>query len=90
MRATSRRQLTYTSHPLAILNISDHFTRAKYAGTKSSKSQFCLDQELTVPVVGVLLGTQTGRNMSIVNSFELPSSDGSIDEGFFRTRRDQC
>ncbi|EJT46784.1 COP9 complex subunit 6 [Trichosporon asahii var. asahii CBS 8904] len=27
--------------------------------------------------------------MSIVNSFELPSSDGSIDEGFFRTRRDQ-
>lgn len=40
--------------------------------------------------MGVLLGTQTGRDMSIVNSFELPPSEGAIDEDFFRTRRDQC
>lgn len=45
---------------------------------------------LSDAVVGVLLGTQTGRDMSIVNSFELPPSEGAIDEDFFRTRRDQC
>jgi hypothetical protein len=44
-------------------------------------------------VVGVLLGQQTGREVSIVNSFELvyfDNHDIKLDEEFFTTRREQC
>jgi COP9 signalosome complex subunit 6 len=48
-------------HPLVIINISDHFTRAKV----ESKTP-------TIPrVIGAVLGIQNGRNVEITNSFEL-------------------
>ena len=43
-------------------------------------------------MIGALLGTQNGREVEIVNTFELAmEADGStVDAGFLVTRRDQC
>ncbi|XP_053210717.1 COP9 signalosome complex subunit 6-like [Panonychus citri] len=46
-------------HPLVIMNISEHWTRLK--AQNSSEQQ----------VVGALIGKQEGRNIEIMNSFEL-------------------
>jgi COP9 signalosome complex subunit 6 len=42
--------------------------------------------------VGALLGTQTGREIEIANSFEFAFTKDTldIDHGLFITRRDQC
>jgi COP9 signalosome complex subunit 6 len=48
-------------HPLAVLNISDHLTRAKYQMGKDSEYR----------VIGVLLGKQQGRSLDIVNTVEI-------------------
>lgn len=47
-------------HPLVTLNVSDHLTRARWM-ENSSKTR----------VIGVLLGKQEGKVMSIVNTIEL-------------------
>jgi len=47
-------------HPVVIINISDHWTRQKVQTKKASRS------------IGALVGIQTGRNLEIFNSFELP------------------
>ena len=43
-------------------------------------------------VIGALLGTQNGREVEIVNSFELAmEADGkTVDQGFLVARKDQC
>jgi len=43
-------------------------------------------------VLGALLGTQNGREVEIVNTFELAVEDNgeSVDHAFFVSRRDQC
>ena len=43
-------------------------------------------------VIGALLGTQNGREVEIVNTFELAmEADGvTIDSGFLVARKDQC
>lgn len=43
-------------------------------------------------VVGALLGTQTGREIEITNSFDFAIHPESlqVDHAFFATRRDQC
>ncbi|WVQ75396.1 hypothetical protein IAR50_005016 [Cryptococcus sp. DSM 104548] len=53
--------LTVNLHPLAILNISDVWNRAQFtsSGTKASK------------LIGALLGTESNREVAIVNSFDL-------------------
>ncbi len=45
-----------------------------------------------VSVLGALLGTQAGRDVEIVNTFELAvEGDGTtVDHGFLVSRRDQC
>ena len=42
--------------------------------------------------MGALLGTQNGREVEIVNTFELAVEDGGelVDHGFLVSRRDQC
>lgn len=47
---------------------------------------------LAYVVIGALLGTQNGREVEIVNTFELAmESDGAtIDTGFFVSRKEQC
>ncbi|CAG0900014.1 unnamed protein product, partial [Cyprideis torosa] len=57
--AASQPSFAVQLHPLVIMNISDHWTRIK-AQEGSSKQ-----------VLGVILGTQQGRNLEIENSFEL-------------------
>lgn len=44
-------------------------------------------------MLGALLGTQNGREVEIVNTFELAIEDGRddmVDHGFLVQRRDQC
>jgi len=47
-------------HPLVIINLSDHWTRARVQNRVDNPR-----------VIGALLGTQSGRNVEILNSFEL-------------------
>ncbi|EIM83487.1 COP9 signalosome subunit 6 [Stereum hirsutum FP-91666 SS1] len=71
--------LSLSLHPLPILNISEHLTRLR------------LQQKISVPfVLGALLGTQNGREVDIVNTFELAVQEGEkLDHVFFNSRRDQ-
>jgi len=78
--STTTSGLSLALHPLPILNISEHLTRMK------------LQTRSNLPfVVGALLGTQNGREVEIVNSFELAmEGDGvTIDSGFFVARKEQ-
>lgn len=47
-------------HPIVLMNISDHFTRVKAQNRGEAER-----------VIGALLGTQVGRQVSILNSCEL-------------------
>ncbi|KAG5462408.1 MAG: maintenance of mitochondrial structure and function-domain-containing protein [Olpidium bornovanus] len=73
-------------HPLALLNVSDHYTRTKMQQQEKLQSQ----------VIGALLGSQKGRDIDISNSYELlvteePSSGQiTVDPGYFITKQEQC
>ncbi|THH23108.1 hypothetical protein EUX98_g8074 [Antrodiella citrinella] len=72
--------LSLALHPLPILNISEHLTRLK------------LQTKTNLPfVIGALLGTQNGREVEIVNTFELAMETDKVtlDHGYFVSRRDQ-
>ncbi|KIY52799.1 hypothetical protein FISHEDRAFT_69607 [Fistulina hepatica ATCC 64428] len=58
--STTVSGLSLALHPLPILNISEHLTRLKLQ--KKTNTPF---------VLGALLGTQNGRDVEIVNTFEL-------------------
>lgn len=62
-------------HPLVIMNISDHHTRAKMMASAGGS------------------GTQTGREVEIINSFEIKVDIANdmpvIDKAFFLTKQDQ-
>ncbi|KAF5312102.1 hypothetical protein D9619_003396 [Psilocybe cf. subviscida] len=76
---TTTSGLALSLHPLPILNISDHWTRSK------------LQQNTTDPF-GALLGTQNGREVEIVNTFELAVEGDQgdlVDHAFLVSRRDQ-
>ncbi|KAI0702430.1 COP9 signalosome subunit 6 [Cytidiella melzeri] len=77
---TTTSGLSLDLHPLPILNISEHLTRLKLQ--KNTNSPF---------VIGALLGTQNGREVEIVNTFELAmEEDGqTLDQGFLVARREQ-
>ena len=73
-------------HPLAVLNISDHLTRAKYQSARDSDYR----------VIGALLGKMEGRSLDIHNTVEIKfatAPDGKenrdrIDEQFCMERLD--
>ncbi|GAA6006205.1 hypothetical protein JCM10207_000561 [Rhodosporidiobolus poonsookiae] len=71
-------------HPLPLLSISDHYTRTAIQHSNRTHQVF-----------GALLGTQVGRDVDILNSFEIvvqPSAEGGpleVDHAYFVTRRDQ-
>lgn len=59
--------------------------------------------ETPLQVIGALLGTQNGREVEIVNSFDIATNAGpgrdlglgeavgiEIDQGFLSARKDQC
>eukprot|EP00760_Papus_ankaliazontas_P024296 PhM_4_TR2215/c0_g1_i1/m.9008/K12179/COPS6, CSN6; COP9 signalosome complex subunit 6 len=49
-------------HPLVVMNVSDHFTRAKVSGRNKR-------------VVGALFGQQVGRRVEVHTTFELVTTD---------------
>ncbi len=62
-------------HPLVVMSISDHYTRALYR------------QGASVKVIGVVLGQQNGLNLDVANLIEIClRPDGNIDETFARER----
>eukprot|EP00352_Strombidinopsis_acuminata_P002342 CAMPEP_0176378328 /NCGR_PEP_ID=MMETSP0126-20121128/29538_1 /TAXON_ID=141414 ORGANISM="Strombidinopsis acuminatum, Strain SPMC142" /NCGR_SAMPLE_ID=MMETSP0126 /ASSEMBLY_ACC=CAM_ASM_000229 /LENGTH=74 /DNA_ID=CAMNT_0017740575 /DNA_START=41 /DNA_END=265 /DNA_ORIENTATION=- len=70
--------LSILLHPLVVMNMSDHYTRAKYR-----------EKMNPIRVIGVILGRQEGRNLEIVNSVEVKftmaqGTDITIDENFMR------
>lgn len=88
---------TSIRHPLPILNISEHLTRLKLQQNTHSPFGVFLIQRHNVkltgwPVLGGLLGTQIGREVEIVTTFELAVKDDgeSVDLEFLVSRRDQC
>ena len=70
-------------HPVVIINISDHWTRMKVQSKKSNPR-----------VIGALVGIQTGRNLEIFNSFELPFEVKDdkilIKTEYLNTKSEQC
>jgi len=70
-------------HPLVIINISDHFTRAKVETNAVPNPR----------VIGALLGVQNGRNIEISNSFELVyhSLEGNVvvDTEYLKSKQEQ-
>jgi COP9 signalosome complex subunit 6 len=72
--------LSLSLHPLPILNISEHLTRRR------------LQTATGLPfVLGALLGTQNGREVEIVNTFEVAveQGDSKVDHGSFNVRKEQ-
>ncbi|CAG8643187.1 4476_t:CDS:10, partial [Ambispora leptoticha] len=80
--AANNSGLTVELHPLTLLNISDHYTRIK------------MQQQIQHPqVIGALLGSQSGRDVEISNSYELSFNviNGRvlIDKEYFTTKQEQ-
>lgn len=94
--ATSESATATALHPLALINISDYYTRSlaqssdPTTGERRINLQHPRAQELTNrTVVGLLLGHLSGHDSTIETSFELAWNDG-IDREFFHTRLAQC
>lgn len=68
-------------HPLVIMNISEHWTRIRAQNGAARQ------------VIGALIGKQKGRNIEIMNSFELLFSviggDIVIDRDYYNTKEEQ-
>jgi len=68
-------------HPLVIMNISEHWTR-----TKAQEGR-------AVPVYGAIIGKQAGRDIEIMNSFELDYNEIEgqviIDRDYYNTKEEQ-
>ncbi|KAF8343770.1 maintenance of mitochondrial structure and function-domain-containing protein [Cantharellus anzutake] len=89
--SSASSSLNLSLHPLPILNVSEHLTRLK------------LQTGLQNPfIIGALLGTQNGRDVEIVNSFDLitnaePGKDLGfgeavgiqVESGFLNERKEQ-
>jgi len=75
--------LSISLHPLVIINISDHATRARMQTDGKSQPR----------VIGALFGVQSGRNVEIFNSFEIVYTEveGSIvlDTEYVKTKQEQ-
>ncbi|XP_054160880.1 COP9 signalosome complex subunit 6-like [Oppia nitens] len=71
-------------HPLVIMNVSEHWTRIRAQDS---------DGVVGSQVIGALIGKQNGRNIEIMNSFELNydriESDILIDRDYYNTKESQ-
>ncbi|KAH9823067.1 hypothetical protein DFH28DRAFT_1118423 [Melampsora americana] len=70
--------LEISFHPLPILNISDHQIRNQLQNPSEPNQ-----------IYGALIGTQIGRKLEIVNSFEISIKDEIVDKPFMKTRQDE-
>ncbi|CAO3647773.1 unnamed protein product [Mucor hiemalis] len=69
--AQSNSGLSISVHPLVLLNVSDHYTRTKLQTPAAIERG---------RLYGALLASQSGRDIDIVNSFELPLHVDDKDE----------
>jgi len=73
--------VTVSLHPLVIMNISEHWTR-----TKAQEGH-------PVQVFGAIIGKQAGRDIEIMNSFELDynqiEGEVVIDRDYYNTKEEQ-
>lgn len=73
--------ITVSLHPLVIMNISEHWTRIR--AQNNSPQQ----------VIGALIGKQSGRNVEVMNSFELKfklvDQNIVICQDYYRTKEEQ-
>ena len=82
-------------HPLAIINISDYYTRAVSQRSDITTGKFSVRFRCSAStnglttVIGLLLGSLNGRDSTIETSFELVWQDG-VDRDFLATRLAQC
>ncbi|CAK4153906.1 unnamed protein product [Aphanomyces euteiches] len=81
--SASEGRLDVGIHPLVLMNLCDHWTRTQSSGPTSTPKQ----------VVGALFGIQKGRDINVMDSFELPtahelsSSDSNMSLKTFLTQR---
>lgn len=77
----STGSVSVSLHPLVIMNISEHWTRVSAQEGKPTQ------------VLGALIGKQKGRNLEIMNSFELMfhviDSAVIVDREYYTTKEDQ-
>lgn len=75
--------LLVSLHPLVIMNISEHWTRTR------AQSEFSANNQ----IVGALIGKQKGRNVEIMNSFELKfdliDNQVTIDNDYYKLKEGQ-
>jgi len=73
--------VTCSLHPLVIMNVSEHWTRER------------AQEGAVQQVIGALIGKQKGRNIEIMNSFELVFSviggDVVIDRDYYSMKEEQ-
>ncbi|XP_022909078.1 COP9 signalosome complex subunit 6 [Onthophagus taurus] len=73
--------VTCSLHPLVIMNVSEHWTRERAQNASVQR------------VIGALIGKQKGRNIEIMNSFELVFSvigeDVIIDRDYYNMKEEQ-
>merc|ERR1711862_846893 len=73
--------VTVSLHPLVIMNVSEHWTRAR------------AQEGRAMQVLGALIGQQKGRNIEVMNSFELvfDNVDGNIviNMEYYQTKEEQ-
>lgn len=86
-------------HPLPILNISEHLVRTHLQTSRDDAPEHSSDG---VKVFGALLGTQSGSDIEVHNTFEFkvshadrrgeagPSSPPQVDHAFLKSRQAQC
>jgi len=74
--------ISVSLHPLVIMNISEHWTRVKAQSSGEAKQ-----------VIGALIGKQKGRDLEIMNSFELVFTSVDdllvIDKEYYNTKEEQ-
>lgn len=79
--SVSTAAISVSLHPLVIMNVSEHWTRIRAQETGSDQ------------VVGALIGRQNGRNIEIMNSFELSfdriENDLILDREYYSTKESQ-
>jgi hypothetical protein len=75
--------LSVALHPLVVLHISDHWTRARAQNNNSA-----------VDIIGALLGRQNGRDVELVNAYECPydviSGERVVNMELLNIREQQC
>ncbi len=73
-------------HPLTVLNVADHHTRAR---ANLDKHQDKTNQHQHQLALGALLGETHGSTISITNSFEFKTHDAHVDYAFVTSRYEQ-